>query len=429
MSSAPAAKQQVPLFAVCVQCKKNVNDDRCRLARHAVPCGHVVCGDCFTTVVVGNLSTGICNSPGCEQDFESLDEWPMAMCTLRLSRISDNEAAVFGDQGNVGDRPPAKCEDAECGGSNSDADDVHIPTHRCGACKKTLCAEATARHKRRKASRTHTLMPVESGPPASSDAKSGKGTRPWTLCEEHNEKFIVAEVRTGRLLCLSCVTTPRAPRTVEALESALSAAQAEAASHPGEEAAKQHARLLELKLDPAEYIAGVTKWANDETARIRELEDREIQTLRATADKLAGLVRETCARRLEVGLSVLTQRLGLAASLDEADQGLRHLPADETQRVAKTIELTAQRKHLLSLLSRDKFNFPSADVCSDWAKLPSVTSHLDGLNHTRPPLTSAELVLHELKSLWFAPSRRSFEPMAPALCMPVSCCNERFLGI
>lgn len=50
------AAAQPSLIDQCFQCTATVPYERFRLARHAIPCGHVVCGDCCAKIAAQRRS-------------------------------------------------------------------------------------------------------------------------------------------------------------------------------------------------------------------------------------------------------------------------------------------------------------------------------------------------------------------------------------
>ena len=382
MSSANAGAQRVSLINKCVQCSMTIVPELSRRACHAIPCGHVVCSECCERLLFEEKSgEASCNSPGCQRIFESLFEWPVAMCIQRGDRIRANGAGVFGDQGNVGGDRLA--EDATCGecGPDEDTGKPHPATHRCTECNLSFCSVFAESHRRGKTTRGHTLTHLT--PPPKPPQHS--------MCAEHNERVVMAEVGTHKLVCLSCVSKAGRSRNVESLEAALKSAQADLDSQTIQ-AAQQEARLLELKINPDEYRAGVDKWAGEETARIRLWEEREVKAVHAAAGKSVALVEEVRVHRLEVGMGILAQRLGLAASLHEADAELKGLSADNVEeRLAKTLEVTAELKALLALLAQGTLDVASSEVYAQWARLPSLELDLDGKRGFSPPHSSTAL--------------------------------------
>ena len=337
-----------------------------------------------------------CSSPGCLGAFESLFEWPVAFCTGRAQRILALQAEVLADQGNVGDDPLAHSDAAcdECG-PDDETGKPHPATHRCNECGKSYSAKIAQSHTREKATQGHALTPLVARPSPHSR---------FSICSEHGKEIVAAEGGTHRVMCFTCVVGSGRPRVVEGLAGALKAAQADAAAVAAE-AAKQKARLLELKVDVDADCAVVNKWAEEETARIREWEEREVKAVHSAAEKFVALVEEARTRRQHVATGILAQSRGLAATLDEIEIGLRDLPADGDESIAKTIELMAERKRLLRLLGEGRIYAAASDVYSLWAELPSLKQVVEAANGQLPHRLAVESVVSRaLKSNRLAPS-------------------------
>lgn len=93
-------------ISACVRCKSILARRDTLRSRHAVPCGHVLCGECLGEVEAERRKRGraLCASLGCGATLDPVSTFPTAWCTQRAERIAEKLAAVLSDQGNVGDR-------------------------------------------------------------------------------------------------------------------------------------------------------------------------------------------------------------------------------------------------------------------------------------------------------------------------------------
>ena len=121
----------------------------------------------------------------------------------------------------------------------------------------------------------------------------------------------------------------------------------------------------------------MANWGAEETARIRGWEEREVKHIQGVANETAQLVQEVCAHRIKVGASVLTQRMGLRASLEEFEQALADLPSDPAARLSKMQAVYAERKRLCELLAESTIDVPSAQEILRWAELPALAAVFD----------------------------------------------------
>ena len=109
MSEAAWPEPELGSFYHCSQCGADLAHPGFPEARHAIPCGHVVCKTCVDRVegefkaAMGDGEAKInCKSPGCTDCFGFAEAWPIALCVLRRRRIAAALVDAFGDQGDAG---------------------------------------------------------------------------------------------------------------------------------------------------------------------------------------------------------------------------------------------------------------------------------------------------------------------------------------
>ena len=375
MSDAKVSNQDLFSFGVCSQCFHQIYRSATRDSRHAVPCGHVFCTDCLGKVETEQKSgKSFCRRQGCARELGPISTFGVSWCTQRAERLIAKHDDVFGDQGNVGDRSRAEsmavC--SECGPDKATGK-PHLATHRCETCGDGTyyCDEIAAVHPKMKASRDHVVVPLAAASPP--DAKAEPA---WNLCAEHKLPFQVVEASSQRPMCAECLSAARGKVTVESLTDVISALQS-ANSATSAELDKQKTKLAELTLTTEELCVGVAKWGAEETARIKAWEEREVKHIQGVAAESVALVQEVCARRIEVGSSLITQHMGLRASLEELDQALANLPADPATRLGKMRAVYTERKQLCDLLASNKIIIPSSRAIRKWAELPTLAAEFD----------------------------------------------------
>ena len=311
MSDAKDTSQDVFSINLCSQCLQPFQKAESLDARHAVPCGHVFCKDCLRRVEEETKSgTLVCRKPGCGKKLAKPTEFPVAWCTQRAHRVKVSLAALLADQGDVGDFREAVSEQAEA---------------------------------------KHTSI----------------------LCAQHKLPVRGVEASTYRPLCLDCVTEVGDKVAVQTFDEAIAALDTYDAA--AADLAEQKKLLAEPTPTADDFQEITARWGAAETLRIRMWEAREVKHVQAVADKTVKLIDEVCARRMEAAASVLTQRRGLRASLEELDEALSDLPSDPFSRLSKKRALYADRKQLCELLTAHKIAVPSADAIFEWAKLPALT--------------------------------------------------------
>ena len=374
-------------FNVCSQCLEPFTCSASRDVRHAIPCGHVFCKACLDAVETEQrFGKSICRRAGCGRELDSAAEFPISWIPQRAERINAAHNEIFGDQGNVGERPPPAC--SMCGPDTATGE-PHLATHRCKTCGYGVyfCAHAASLHPKLEASIGHVVsaLPARS---VSSEGKAGENDARWSLCPEHNLRFDAAEASTHRPMCAECLTEVEGKVAVQTLAEALAGLHSAEAAAALAELTKQRNRFAEPTFTPDELRDSVMRWGAEETARIRAWEEREVkhvqavaveseQLLHSVANDTARLVHEVCERRIEVGASLITQRMGLRASLDEFDRARADLPRDPAAQLSKTRAVYAERKRLCELLARYEIAVPSARVLIEWAQLPALAGQFD----------------------------------------------------
>lgn len=416
MSQAKPAQQGPPVFSFCVQCTKEIPYKSSRLARHAVPCGHVICGGCFDRLGSEErkekLGSQQCSSTGCGQRFESLATWPIAMCTQRFGRIVNSRAAG-NPQGNVGDIPVPDCDECE---ADEATGKPHKASFRCDTCNKAYCKTVADFHRKMKSTSSHALTPIKGAPAAAGSGPAGDpAVLKWSLCNEHKEDIRFAEVGTMRLLCPSCLSGSKRHITVMSLDEAAQALQTSSAGL-APEATRWKQELKNLGVSLEEYRDKVDKWTSEEVSRIRLWEKRELQAVRMIADECASMVADVRTQRIDIGSSILPQRLGLSASLEEIEIELKALPAAQAERVAKLIELTEEQKQIVDMLASNKFRLIPTEAFLEWSKLPSLAFDLDGADGNKLHSSVVQKRLRVLlQAKKFSPTYLPFEPEFPVL--------------
>ena len=401
MSDAKASNQDVFSIAVCSQCQQPFPPSTTRDVRHAVPCGHVFCNDCLDRVETEQKSgKSICRRAGCECELALVSEFVPSWAAQRVERIKAKQQGMFPDQGNVGDRPPPTCSECE---PDPGTGERHLATHRCETCGDGvyLCAELVATHPKFKALRSHDRVATRSKFKASGGhvvvaleaaPSTGASNEPaWGNCLEHKLPFKAVEAATHRPMCSECVVAARGKVAVETFDEAIAALESAEAASTSAALAMQKAKFAEPTFTPDELCARTAKWGAEETARVRGWEEREVKKLqsvadyanetvrraRAVASEIVQVVQEVCARRLEVGASVFTQRMGLRATLEEFDQALADLPSDPAALLSKKRAVYAERKRLCDLLAGSTIAVPWAWAVIEWDKLPALSAEFD----------------------------------------------------
>ena len=374
MSEAKAAAQSALSLAACSQCQQRIPSTEALRSRHAVPCGHVFCWDCANRTESEQKSGKVaCRSAGCLRDLAPVASFPTATCTQREYRLLGKLDEVLADQGNVGDRPPNDAQSLACVECEPDpvTEKPHAATHECQTCGNGayFCSKMASVHPDMRATRGHVVvsLPV----PAAADAASGVTANSWSLCPAHKLPYKRVDAANTRMMCTDCLASATGSVALQSLPEALLSLESKHAACVAE-AARQKDILAEFTVPPDAYFEGVNKWCAHETTRIKAWELREVRHVQAVAARCTALVKEVCARRLEVGASLLAQRYGLRASLEELEHGLANRPADEAERLAKTLLLTAERQKLVELLAEGGISIPGSIGLKQWIVLPTL---------------------------------------------------------
>ena len=304
---------------VCSQCRRPFDRSVTRDSRHAVPCGHVLCKDCVGRVEAEEKSgTSVCRQPGCGKKFGPSAEFAVAWCDKRVERIKAELEARFRDQGDAGACPEAS----------------RTPAH-------------------------------EEAVPAPN------------LCEQHQLPFQAVEASTDRPVCAECLTAVEGKAALQTIDEASAALEASSLAVSAQ-AAKQIAALAEPIFTPEGLCGFIAKWGSEETARIRAWEEREVKLVQAVAGEMVQHVQDACKRRIEVGASLITQRAGLRASLEELDQALADLPRDPAARLKRALAAHRERKQLCALLAGRKIVVPSQQKIFLWAEPQALSLDQEG---------------------------------------------------
>ena len=371
MSDAKASSQDIFSIALCSQCLQEFTPSVSRDVFHAVPCGHVFCKDCMCRVEAEQKSgKSLCRRAGCERELAHVSMFAVSWVAQRAERIKANRKKLFPGQGNVGDLPPPVCTECD---ADPDTGKPHLATHRCDTCGDGVfyCAEVASLHPRLKASKGHTVVAI-------ADALPPKDAEPaWEICAEHKLPFRVVEASTHLPLCSECLIAARGKAPFETFDEAIVALETADAVATSAELARQKIKLTEPIFTADELRAKTTKWGAEETARIRAWEEREVKHVQEVANETVKRVQELCARKIEVGASLITQRMGLRASLEEFDQALADLPSDPAARLSKKRAVYTQRQRLCELLATSKIDVATAWAATEWAEPPSPFEEFD----------------------------------------------------
>ena len=380
MRSAKVPIQDIFNFNVCSQCLLPFPPSVTRDVRHAVPCGHVFCKDCLGKVEAEQKSgKSVCRRAGCERELAPVSEFAISWVPQRLDRIKVKRQHMFPPQGNVGDRPLPTC--SECG-PDPDTGKSHLATHQCKDCGDAVycCAELASVHPKMKATKGHVMVALAgpgASPPEAAAAAAAAAEPVWNICAQHNLPFRAVEAATHRPVCSECMFAARGMLPVETFDEAVAALETPEAAATSAEVARQKAKLAEPTFTAYELRVKTAKWCADETARIRAWEEREVKHVHTVADDTVQLVEEVCLRKLEVGASLITQRTGLRATLEEFEHALADLPSDPAARLSKKRAVHMERKQLCDLLVGSKIAVPSTHEVLRWAGYPDLSAEFD----------------------------------------------------
>ena len=271
MSDATPPEQVSIDLSFCTSCSARIGLAGVTLSRHAMPCGHVLCKDCVSRIE-GEQKTGrvVCGSAGCSAVLRPVAQFPTAWCTQRSDRVAAELAVTFADQG---DSPSG------------------------------AAAAASA----------------VSDPPGRADRAKFESS---IQCQLHHKQFSAFDLAAQEPLCVDCIAARPAgagPTSSIAAFAAATDAAIPALTAGAKEAAET---LRELKLDASTLSARLAEWEALETARITAWEEREVAKVRAAAAESRALVRSGAEFKRTLGNSLLQQRLGLLASIEEAQHEL-----------------------------------------------------------------------------------------------------------
>ena len=364
---------------VCTQCEQPIPRSDTLQTRHAVPCGHVICKACLQTLANEQKSSKpACRCRGCSAVLGPVCGFLTAFCAQREGRIAAKVKASFGKQGNVGD---VHFSCAECA-DDPDSGKPHNATHHCETCGHGayMCAEMAAAHKRAKKTQGHVVTPL--GEEAHQEAKGGggagaeSGPATWSLCAEHAKEIVFVDAKTMRPVCLQCMASAGETIAVKQLSVAVETLKS-SAKPLIDKAAMIERALAEPKLDPEGFSKGIASWAAQETARILAWEGQAIEAVQNASRECRALVSQVADRRLEVGASLMTQRLSFRASFDEIKIELADSPQAESVRLSKLALLHSELQLLVDSIEHGKVKFPSAAVLTGYCKLPDLAAEFD----------------------------------------------------
>ena len=318
MSEAAPAIDVLFSINACSHCHAHIPKSASHESRHAIPCGHVLCGACTAQVVAEQKARErpVCSSPGCGATLGPAQEFVTAWCTQRAERIRSDHSQLFADQGNVGD----------------------------------------------------------SGAAADDDEEAKEEPSPNTLCSRHREPITARDTASKKPLCAKCILTAGSAIKVTPLPEAIAELVSRQAAASAAASRELFALFDKFTFTAATFRDGVAKWGEQETGRISSWEKQEIDHIHKVAADITSLVRAACARRLAVGSSILAQRYGLRATLEEIEHELCNLPSNEAGRLSRMQLLSAERERLTDLLSARALTIPSVRAFSSWAKLPNLAA-------------------------------------------------------
>ena len=385
MPETPPLKVPPVNLRQCTQCKAVITLDGARKARHAVPCGHVVCGPCFDQLsLTGERTTRLCQSAGCARIFEVSKVWVTAWCVWRGCRIEAELADLVKDQGNVGDAAPEpQCVECEPDPSTGR---THAATHRCATCgaDTVFCDSVAAAHRSTRALRSHVVTKLGSSSlPGEDNGKRGNPTvgpipaETWRLCAEHKSEIIMAETTTKRPLCAECMAASVGDVVVQPVGLAL-AALAPTNDSLVAQATKFADGLADLKSIAGTFgdafIAETDAWAADETARVRAWEAQEVKAVQEVAEKTIAAIEHARILRMDSAKSLVAQRLAVKATIEEMsheESGAE--PSHPVDLMSKQLILRAERERLVATLVKSNGFAVLEDALAGWlAPLPSL---------------------------------------------------------
>ena len=320
MSQAAPAGHTFFSISACSQCHKHIPQSGARDSRHALPCAHIFCGACVAKVATEQKARKkpACLSAGCGKELAPAGEFVTAWCTQREGRVQSALSNLFADQGNAGDAVV-----------NVDDEDE-------------------------------------------GESEREKKSAPKARCSKHRQPITALDGASKKPLCAKCIAAAGDTIKVTPLAEAI-ASEASKQPRAATAASKELVVLFDqFTFTPAAFRDGVAKWGAQETARIIAWEEQEVKAIQAVAAESTALVREVCARRLEVGGSILTQRYGLRATLEEIEYELSSLPINGAERLSRMKMLSAERERLTGLLSTRGITLADARAVSAWINAPDL---------------------------------------------------------
>ena len=398
---------------VCTQCNEGIPAST--VSRHAIPCGHLVCGTCVDKLEAERkdavTTVQACRSAGCKHPFTDFDLWIVASCTRRSARLARLLTDLVSDQGDRGASPDSAAplpapNCVECG-PDPDTGATHAATHRCRTCNTECCDQVAALHPRLKASRGHDVRPLPRPKAERTPESKSASERPGTdvgavetaatlpgTCPMHNQDFIFESALTSRPVCAECLVSLSTPIPVKRLSSAQTPASIEEAMRAS--VAKQRNALMEISHTVEGYRDELNAWGTAAKARMTTwaaVVAREAQNLVA---QCAADVDDIVSSRVGIVTSALAQRIALRVTLDEISYELLQPETKEPEAAALRQVLERDQDMLVSMLARGIFKLIPARTFTSWAHLPSLG---DGFSEGAPvefdqATRSAKLYIH-----------------------------------
>lgn len=329
------------LLAMCTQC-----DRECRVeaARHALPCGHIMCLSCIAQL---RHRRGVCCVAECAGEPDFSEEWPLALCVGRATRNARLLARRLCDQGDVGDKASLSVTSAGEAASSSESSDD--PWGLCLTHAKPLSIVALPSRKQ--------------------------------FCEDCPEKEVleVGSANDGEKKAQSQSLVPVASALATLLASSHSEADAARPEAPGAEVdragsrlARETVRVFDFPVREAHLTRELAEWKARETARVQAWSKREGPVTSGPANACVALIEQVHTRRLNFVLGALTQRLSLQVTLEEFERELSDLPRALGHRAAKQYLLTVERERLLAELAARRLRILPAVMFESWRHLPAL---------------------------------------------------------
>eukprot|EP00753_Platysulcus_tardus_P015760 PLAT5269.3.p1 GENE.PLAT5269.3~~PLAT5269.3.p1 ORF type:complete len:461 (-),score=95.68 PLAT5269.3:1364-2746(-) len=157
-----------------------------------LPCGHCYCRDC----VAGE--TAIDCASGCgTQKFDDADSLPVNALLVALLQSSAVSALLGGDE-NDDPAVDAAVAVVFCGACREK--DMAEATLWCSACSCELCPSCSEDLHRRRAFRSHTVVPLAD----KVEAEEEKGARDDDICDAHREPLVLYCTTCSCRICAFC---------------------------------------------------------------------------------------------------------------------------------------------------------------------------------------------------------------------------------